>query len=147
LIFVFSCTQDNEHENSNVLSQENFVELSQVKEIVSGISFTNKCKSSNNDDVTITTKNVESIHEIMNEKGKTSFYVINYIEGGFVILSADKRTKPILAFSEENNFVVDENSYSPELKFWIKDAKKQITYIQNSNIEQSETEKLAWRQI
>lgn len=146
-LFTFSCSQDDEKENIDFLAQENFVELSLVNEIASGISFTTKIKSSNNKDVTITTKNVESIHEFKNEKGKTSFYVINYNEGGFVILSADKRAQPILAFSENNKFAIGDNYYPLGLKDWIKDAKKQITYIQNSTIEQSENDKLAWRQI
>lgn len=72
---------------------------------------------------------------------------LNYVEGGFVILSADKRTEPILGFSEDNKFIIDENSHPPGLKFWINDAKSQITEIQNSNIEQSEKEKVAWEKV
>lgn len=82
-----------------------------------------------------------------NEKGKTSFYVINYDEGGFVLLSADKRVQPIIGYAEEGEFIVDQDSYPLGLEFWINDAKKQITDIQNSSIEQTENDKLAWSKI
>ncbi|MDD3722086.1 MAG: Spi family protease inhibitor [Lutibacter sp.] len=149
LLVIFSCSKDNELENSNINAQESFVELSQVKKIAEEIYFETKTNSiaGKSNSTKSTKRTIEDINEVKNEKGKISFYVINYNEGGFILLSADKRTEPILGFSVNGKFDIDENSYPLGLKFWIKDAKKQITDIQNSNIEQSEKDKLAWKLV
>jgi len=73
--------------------------------------------------------------------------VINYEEGGFVLLSSDRRTQPILAYSEKGQFNLDEKKIPTGLNIWLKDTKKQITDIQNSNIEQSKRNNLAWKQV
>ncbi len=145
LQLIFSCSIGNETEDY-VSDQKYFVELSMAKEIAGRIPFETrkgsiayKGKNSNS-----AKKTIKTIHEIKNDKGKTSFYVINYDEGGFLLLSADRRTQPILRFSDYGNFEINELAYPSGLKFWMKDTKKQITDIQNSNIEQSETNKLAW---
>lgn len=146
-LFLFSCSQENEIENLNAPTQENFVKLSEVKDIADNLSFPTKNKTLKVKGVASSTRTVESIHEMKNENRKISFYVINYSEGGFVLLSADKRTQPILGFSEENKFTIDEDLYPISLKFWINNAKKQIADIQNSSIVQSEKEKVAWKHV
>lgn len=92
LLFIFSCSEENEVRTTNSL-QDNFVEYSLAKGIASNIPFVSKEELSERrtSEESFKTKTVESIHESKNEKGKTCFYVINYIEGGFVILSADKK--------------------------------------------------------
>lgn len=149
LIALFSCSKEDQIENSNINVQENFVELAQVKEIANGINFETKNNStaSKGTNIKSSKRTIEAINEVRNEEGKISFYIINYIEGGFILLSADKRTEPILGFSKNGKFVFDEDSYPLGLKFWMKDAKKQITDIQNSNIQQSEKDKLAWEYV
>jgi len=151
LIFlaIFSCSKDNELENSNINLQDYFVELSQVKEIVGNLLFETNTKASSSKSISVnpSKKTIKKINEVKNEKGKISFYVINYNEGGFVLLSSDKRTQPILAYSEKGKFDLDENSLPAGLKIWIKNTKKQITDIQNSNIKQSKRDNLAWKQV
>lgn len=71
-------------------------------------------------------KTVKEITPFSDDTGKPLYYVINYNEGGFVIVSAEKRTMPILAFSETNIFPVDKefpngvketmNTYSEGIK-------------------------------
>jgi hypothetical protein len=150
LVFLtlFSCSKDNEVSDSKQLTRENFVGLSLAKEIGTGILFkktnnslTNKTSSG------IENKIVQTITEVENEKGNTVFYVINYVNGGYIILSADNRMQPIIAFSETGEFIVDESAYSDGLKSWVKGAEMQITAIQGSGIKQTEEEKLAWRQV
>lgn len=150
LLLIFSCSEGNEIENSDIIVDENFVEISLAKEIAEDVYFENKTNSTNaskGSSDKSTKKTIENVNEVSNGIGKISFYVINYSEGGFILLSADKRIQPILGFSENGKFDIYENSYPPGLKFWIKDTKKQITDIQNSNIEQSEKNKLAWKEV
>lgn len=144
---AFSCSKDSELKNTKILSHENFVELSTIKEIASGIIFPVENDSLNLKATTTLTKSVNTIEEVKNISGQPSFYVVNYNEGGFIILSADKRTQPILGFSVTNRFIVDESSYPPGLKFWMDDAKNQIYDIQISYIEQTPKEKIAWELV
>jgi len=147
LLFTFSCTKDQELEKTNSLANENFVELAQIIDIASSISFPTKMKGTNNKGDKTITKTISSIKEVENKNNEASFYIVNYNEGGFVILSADRRTQPVLGFSVSNKFIIDEGSYPDGLEFWLEDAKSQISEIQKSNIKQSDNEKLAWRLV
>ncbi len=79
-----------------------------------------------------------------NSKGVTSFYVINYKAGGFILLAADKRIRPVLAYSGENNFNVNIDGFPAGLDFWVTDAIDQIESVQNSSIQQTEELKDSW---
>lgn len=150
VIILFSCSKDSEYEIlGNNSGQENFVDLSMAKEIGAGISFNEVSNIKTNKGLSgsIRKKEVENIKEIKNKINKTVFYVINYVGGGYVILSADNRMQPIIAFSEEDKFIAEDSEYSDGLRSWIENSKVQITAIQNSNVKQTENEKLAWRQV
>jgi hypothetical protein len=147
VVFLFSCTKDNDLEKDKFQSSENFVELSVIKDIAGGISYPSEKSGLYNKNATTQTKSIKTINEIKNKSEKTSFYIVNYNEGGFVILSADKRTQPILGYSTYNNFSVADDSYPPGLEFWMDDAKKQIEAIQVSNIEQTDKEIIAWELV
>jgi len=70
-------------------------------------------------------KNIKTIKE----NNKQLLHIINYDEGGFIILSGDKRSIPILAHSLTNNFDLDiEDTPSGVLK-WLAFAKSQINEI------------------
>lgn len=101
---LFSCKKNNQQEVVNIHLQENFVNLTQARELANGIIFTSKKSSNNIKNVSPSTRTVEDIYEFKNEEKRTTFYLINYKESGFVILTADRRTMPVLAFSEEVNF-------------------------------------------
>jgi len=147
VLLTFSCAKDNDTEKAKSLVNKNFVSQSAIKEIASSIHFPNEYDTSDLKSTSQQTKSVNSINEIRNKNGKISFYIVNYSEGGFVILSADNRTQPILGYSVNNNFAVDEKFYPPGLQFWMDDAIKQINDIQISNIEQSSKEKIAWKLV
>ncbi len=67
-------------------------------------------------------------------KHKTVFFKINYKKGGFLILSADKRVEPILAYSFINTIPINQNAYPPGFKIWIEYTKKQIDEIKTTNV-------------
>ena len=52
-----------------------------------------------------------------------------------------------MGFPVSNTFSVDENSYLEGLDFWLNDTKQRIADIQESTIEQTENEKIAWRLV
>lgn len=96
IIFSFSCSREDGLETTEVSSNEYFVEFSTIEGIANGIYF----PSDGNSGLKSTkpaTRTVSSIDEIKNKTNKTSYYIINYKEGGFIILSADNRIFPVLA--------------------------------------------------
>jgi hypothetical protein len=51
-------------------------------------------------------------------KGMVVYYVVAYNEGGFVIVSADDKAKPVLGYSETNP--LDNSSQNPVIQRWMK---------------------------
>ena len=125
LLIPFSCTEDGEQDRPQYLIDDYYVGLSIIEEIASDIYFPNDGSSSLKS-TEHQTKSVQSIDEIKNTSGETLFYIVNYDEGGFILLSSDKRSIPVLAYSTDNNFEVHEYTYPPGLKIWMDDAKKQM---------------------
>lgn len=77
-------------------------------------------------------KTVKDITPFRDDTGKPIYYVINYNEGGFVIVSADKRAIPILAFSETNIFPVNKE-YPDGVKEIMHSYSEGIGKIRTSN--------------
>lgn len=150
LFFVSSCLEDEPIE-TNAIQDKYYLELSQAKIIAENIYFEKPSKSSNINKGGLSeliNRNVREIIEFKNINGINSFYVINYIENGFVILSSDIRVQPILAYSENRNFDVNEdNEYPTGLQFWIEDTKNQISDIQKSNLKQTDEIKQVWKDV
>lgn len=65
---------------------------------------------------------------------KTTLYIFNEKTSGFVIISADKRAYPLLAYSGENSVVKDTKQWSPAFKAWLEMYNKQISEIRKENI-------------
>lgn len=66
-----------------------------------------KKKSTSNARTGILEKTVKKIKTFKDSLQTALYYVITYNEGGFVIVSAEKRARPILAFSDIHDFPVD----------------------------------------
>jgi len=71
-------------------------------------------------------KNLEVVYFNENEV----FYLVNLRPQGFILISSEKSVEPILAFSLESDYDIENN---PSAKFWINNYAKQIEYnIQNA---------------
>ena len=68
--------------------------------------------------------------DIYNKNNQDVFYYINFNPTGFIVISADNRIKPILAYSYDNSFLLDNSS--PGIQ-WISDYyyEKQKIIIEN----------------
>lgn len=141
---VISCS-NNEMENSNNLIEKNFVDKTKVEEIATNILHPINNSNQGARNTILSRKKNKSTNEVLNKNGKASFYVVNYKEGGFLILSADNRTQPVLGFSDSNSFQLNEEEMPEGVEYWLDDATKQIADIQNSNIKQSFGESEAWK--
>lgn len=61
-----------------------------------------------------------------------SYFVYSLGEQGFIIVSGDDATYPVLGFSTENNF--DASINSKEIKYWLDMYKSQIDYVRENDI-------------
>ncbi len=78
--------------------------------------------------------------------GIDCLHVFNYNKGGFVLVSADYRTTPVLAYSFDGEFDLD--NMAPATKSWLEDNYlPQYEIIFNSNIEPSMTILDQWDKI
>jgi hypothetical protein len=88
-------------------------------------------------------KELKSSRTISDKNGITAYYILNY-EVGFVIISADKRETPILAYSYDNNFPLNAYSYPRGLVDWLYFTKQKIEKVRKLNEEQSVFIKSQW---
>jgi hypothetical protein len=80
---------------------------------------------------------VKSISQSMSVgAGQPDFHVINYTDGGFVIISADTRISPVLAYSDDSgcNF---EDELPPGLQMWMDNVSQEIKTVRAENAEPS----------
>ena len=64
---------------------------------------------------------------------KNLYYIINFEDGGFVILSSDQRFYPILAYAFDGNFETD--NVPENCNTWLATWESQILYaLENENV-------------
>lgn len=62
---------------------------------------------------TASTSEINEIETVADEDKSPLFYVINYKTGGFIIVSSDLRTMPVLAYSETGELDSKQASSEP----------------------------------
>jgi len=92
-------------------------------------------------------KQIKGIADIQNEKSETSMYVTNYEDGGYVIISADNRLFPVLAYSENGYFDTDKADYPGGLLIWMEEIQEQIQYLKENSIPQEEGIQYQWNKL
>ncbi|MBU1013694.1 MAG: C10 family peptidase [Bacteroidetes bacterium] len=92
------------------------------------------------------TQKTYSLNNFLDEEnGEALLYIVNYDEGGFIIIPADNRVYPILAHSEESSFVTVESEIPDGVNLWVHYTKKAIKKVKRENKKQNlEMEKI-WK--
>lgn len=148
-VLVYSCSQD-EQIDSKIESEqsENFVNLNKASDIASVIQYplpvNTNYKSLKAKRVTSMPKVIESITKVPDEDGNTSYYIVNYENDGFLLLAADMRVNPVLAFSNTGKFLLDTNQYPNGLVEWLVNTKDVIKDVRENNLELSDEMKKLW---
>jgi len=93
------------------------------------------------------TKTIENTVLCKTVKGENAFYVINYKECGFIIIAADNRITPVLAFSETDKFETDFTKSPEPVIEWMKAEKVQVQYVIDHNLGQSKNIALEWGKV
>lgn len=145
-IFI-SCTKDDDFNSNAQLNEDvifkqensNIVSLADAKSIANSVFKTGIGKYSKGGKK----KNIENITPVGSNPETPSYYIINYENGGFLILSGDKRAYPILAFSDEDNFEVKNAVYPDLLVNWLKAQDNYISEVRKDTLKDiSSLEKL-----
>lgn len=134
LILIVSC-QKREGVNQDFLELSDSFYLSQKEAVEIAKKIKNKSIGSLHMDVQssgLRERLLGSTHVIKSPGGLNSIYIVNYEEGGFVVLSADKRVGPILAFSETSSFPYGEQSLPFGLQDWIENSISHIEEVRSS---------------
>ncbi len=92
-------------------------------------------------------REVKSILGVPDENNIAAFYIINYKNGGFVILAGDRRSKPILAFSETHHFKLNAQYYPSGLVGWLYGMKEKMERIREENAEFDEGIRQLWSHL
>lgn len=131
-IFILLLNSCKEEELIQINSNNDFFITEELaSQICTNLSFTTgeiSLKSANE-----YSKKIKSIVPAPGKDNKTVFYIINYENGGFVILTADKRVKPIAAFSETGEFSTDAESYNGGLVSWLFLLKENVEKVREKN--------------
>ena len=83
--------------------------------------------------------------EVYDDNGDITSYIVNYKSSGFIIIAADNRINPILAFSDSGTFPLDEDFYPAGLTEWMSEIKELVYNVRSQNIEQVAEIALAWQ--
>lgn len=77
--------------------------------------------------------NAAHSHTFTSRDGMPSVYVFNIDGGGFVVVSAEEKVKPVLAYSEKGSF--DADGMADGFRFTISKYQEDIDYVRKNNVE------------
>ena len=148
-IALLSCNVNDNDKIDEVVSNDlrvNFVSLAKAMEMSTKIDFS-MCDITNSGMLKkggINERVVKRINIIDDESGFPFYYLINFKDEGFVIISADNRLIPILAFSDQDSFEVLPEKYPLGLTQWLNEIESEIRAVRKTNKKQDPKIKLVW---
>jgi Spi protease inhibitor/Peptidase C10 family len=87
---------------------------------------------------------VDKKETIVDENKSPLFHVLNYAKGGFIIVSADLRTIPVLAFADKGSF---ETKEIPDgVKQWFDESKDKVKKVKKDNKDADPIIVKAWKE-
>lgn len=89
--------------------------------------------------------NASHSHTFTSRDGMPSLYVFNVDGGGFVVVSAEDRVKPILAYSEKGSF--DASNMADGFEFTMSSYQEEIDYVRKNNIAATEDIVKEWKLV
>lgn len=146
---MYSCSQDEQiNSKVEVLKTENFVNLDEAYGIASVIEYP---LSSNPKDANLRTKGatskfkeIEKVLTVPDNNGNPSYYIVNYKDDGFIMISADNRVNPIRAFSLTEKFPIESEELPSGLLGWMAESSEMISEIRVLDEEQTQSVAQAW---
>lgn len=141
-LVILSCDNDNKISPSD----DNLVSKQLAFEIAEGFFSVN---SELHRGIGIDTlKTIKNDSIFMTRNNEIAFYVINYNEGGFIILAADDRCSPVLAFSESDEFFFNLDRIPDAMVSWLEEEAELIEFVrEEGTLIQTPQIRLEWDQV
>ena len=83
--------------------------------------------------------------EFLTHEGDTLMALLHFNNGGFLLMSTEDATFPILGYSTTNDFPL--NNIAPATQHWIDDYKEQIIQIRKLGLSATEEISAMWRSL
>lgn len=136
LLFLIACGKEDKGEvDVTKRSDPNFVDIGVAKAISENLNSFVAGEGQTGGMLlggSVAHKKVDNVEPFVDEMGNTYFYVINYRGGGFVLLSADNRISPIMAYSKEGSFDIKDIRDNNGVLSWINIASENIFSVRES---------------
>jgi len=149
-LFLFACSKETAPMEQEIQTEElaslhnkTFVSQSKATNIAAAFLGTRSHEPATKSNARLaSTKTIRD-----NKSNEPLMYVMNYIDGGFVVVSATKNYYPILAYSDENPFVLKENlGEMGGVAIWLEETKEYIRQSEFLDGEKKAEIRNLWRQ-
>jgi len=142
ITLFFSCTQESHFENP--IDENGFTrpEDTHFVSLEKALHIANLQKISQTKGLPIS-----EYFEFNNHRNQTEFYIINYPDKGFIIISGDNRLEPILAYSENSNFPLNDSNVPWGVTDWLNSVSIIVDSIRTSDLEQDSNVKYNWGSV
>ncbi|WPO77347.1 C10 family peptidase [Flavobacterium sp. KACC 22761] len=141
LLFILCIACDKQDDNQELVSNSNSINSLIALDIAK--SFFTKNNSYSKNKIT-SNKTVKDLVTYKTSKNDNAFYVINYSEGGFLVISADNRLSPILAFSDTGTYSANPSEIPDAVLAWMESQKEQVKYVIQNKVKQNENIAFEW---
>lgn len=130
LSFIFLCGScENESNDLKIEPDEFFVTQDEL------LSLLDRPQSSSSKSTNSSQNTVEKILPLIDDVTKeVLMYIVNYSDKGFMIIAADERVEPILAYSYDTKFDLSEE-IDQGLASWFETKIDYIDYVKNNVLE------------
>lgn len=143
LILFLGCNP-NDNPNPEQSKQPYVVDLNEALQVAQKYNL-NYSKTKGTQTAKIAANEIDIKETISDENKNPLFHVMNYAKsGGFIIVSADLRTVPILAYSNKGNF--ETKDIPAGVKEWFDQSKQQIKDVKKANKEIDPIIVKAWKE-
>ncbi len=148
LLFSMGCQNSATNEKNEIIPKDPYaVTKDEVVTIATNVATDLSLRGEKDANGKMSRGGVREIEKMSTEKSKSgeAYYVINYKNSaGFVLVAADKRLQPVLAFSDNGKFNVEKNLMPEGLIDWTEDLKSNVDKIRTKNKEQDKVIQIAW---
>lgn len=137
LVFPFSCQDDLTDEVESNASNKNdkvFISFEEAQKIASSIDGASNARLTDGTSNARSGIRIQKSRVFKDRKNRDAFYAFNY-EGnkGFSIVSADQRLAPVLAYSDNGSFSLENYQQNPGLMIWLESLTDHITEIRDNS--------------
>lgn len=147
-ILVFTACSDGVSEESLILNDETCAHLISIDSALKlAASFSSDDISTLRASGVKHNKEIKNSFVIQNIDLRPALHIVNYKDGGFVIISADDRLHPIQAYSENGTFSNNMSDIPYGVWLWMEDVKSILYYFNENNESQDNVTKYEWDRL